>query len=194
MTDIDSTNSWELKYCRGKIDGNTLTPPSPLPDYKNYSKLAERSLGHALGPITILLSLGYKYNSKEIKNILIFFSHYIIARQLNDDAHDWEEDLKKGHISAANALLLKKFDTAGKKIDLKKDLPNLQSVYWNSVILDICDEILKQIKKAKKALDSISIIENKTILVAILDPIESSAKTAIAEQKKTAEFLENYKV
>lgn len=194
MNGIDSANSWELKYCRGKIDGNILIPPSPLPDYKNYSKLAERSLGHALGPIAILLSLEYKHNSKEIKNILAFFNHYIIARQLNDDAHDWEEDLKKGHISAANALLLKKLNKAGKKINLGKDLPNLQSIYWNSVILDICDEILKQIKKAKKVLDSMPVIENKSIIATILDPIESSARTAIAEQQKTSEFLENYKV
>lgn len=192
MSGIDSANSWELEYCRGKINGNTLTPPDPLPDYKNYSKLAERSLGHALGPVAILLTLGYKQNSKEIKNVLAFFRHYIIARQLNDDAHDWEEDLKKGHISAANTLLLKKLGKTGKKIDLKKDLPDLQSIYWSSVILDICDEILKQIKKAKEVLDSISIIENKSILEKMLEPIESSARTAIAQQQKTSEFLENY--
>lgn len=192
MNGIDSANSWELSVCRGKIDGNILVPPHPLPDYKNYLKLAERSLGHAMGPIAIMLSLGYKHNSKEIKNTIAFFSHYIIARQLNDDAHDWEEDLKKGHISAANAILLKKLGTAGKKIDIEKYLPNLQSVYWNSVILNLCDEISKQIQKAKKALANLSVIENKSILEEILNPIESSARTAIAEQKKTSEFLENY--
>lgn len=96
---IDSANFWEVTHCR-----NT----NNLPDYGDMEVLANRSLGHVLGPIAILFKLGFNSSSPEIKNLISFFRHLLIARQLNDDLFDRDEDLKKNCISPVVSLTLKK--------------------------------------------------------------------------------------
>src|SRR5207302_1646631 len=110
-----------------------------IPDYKNYKQLAQKSLGHGLGPFAVLFSLGYRKNSPEIKNLLLFFTHYLIARQLNDDAHDWEKDLQLGHINAVCALIVKRYQTK-EHLSLPYDqvVPQLQQVFWDEIIEDVC--------------------------------------------------------
>ncbi len=193
MDTLESANTWEVSNCRVKIKNRCLKLEKTI--YKNLDKLAQRSMGHSFGPIAILFSLGYKKDSKEIQNLILFFKHYIIARQLNDDAHDWEEDLKKGHITYVAETLLKKFKTKYNKktIDLKKDLQNLQSMFWHETILDICPQVLENVKKARIALDKISIIKNNAPFEKFLAKVEGAANEALDEREKTLKFLGVYK-
>ena len=192
MDEIDSANSWEVNNCRLKIKNKKLDLKNfdfNKTIYKNLDKLAERSMGHALGPIAILFNLGYKKDSDEIKNLILFFKHYIIARQLNDDAHDWEQDLKNGHITPVVEILLKQF---GKSIDLKKNLQELQSMFWHETILDICDKILKNVETSRKALSNILIIKDNAPFEKFLTKVERAATDALYEREKTLKFLRAY--
>jgi len=193
---IDAANAWETTSCRLKANQSNFIIPSPLPDFGDYSKLAERSIGHSLGPAAILFSLGLKEDSLEIKNLSAFFCHYIIARQLNDDAHDWEDDLKKGQASAAVSLTIKKWQEkhpAKKEIDIKGDLLELQQIFWHEVIVEMCHEIKKRIGLARECLEKNAIIQKPSKFLEILEPIEGSADQALQEQKETVEFLRTYK-
>ncbi|MBU4421375.1 hypothetical protein L6259_01795 [Candidatus Parcubacteria bacterium] len=193
---IDAANVWETTNCRLKIDKSNLIIPSPLPDFGDYSKLAERSIGHFLGPAAILFSLGYKKDSPEIKNLSTFFHHYIIARQLNDDAHDWEDDLKKGQLTGAVSLTIKKWQDkhpTKKRINIKNDLSELQQIFWNETIAETCYEIKKQVALARECLEKNAIIQKPAKFFEILRVIESSADQALKEQKETVEFLKTYK-
>lgn len=181
---IDSANAWEVL--------NTRCLTNKIPNYGNLSKLEEKSLGHALGPLAILFSLGYKENSREVKALLSFFKHYIIARQLNDDAHDWEEDLKKGHINAVGAQILKKAQSSKSKTK-KLDIEKLQYVFWHYTIVDVGSDIIHHIKLAKNDLKKISIIKNTSLLNKLLIPVEGSAKGALKERKEAMKFLKAYK-
>ena len=184
---IDGANTWESIHCRiSDIDAFLLSSKIPIPEYADYSQLAHKSLGHALGPITILYKLGYAKDSDEIKNLLNFFKHYLIARQLNDDAHDWQEDLKKGQISAVVAKLL---------VDAKDGphtISSLEQVFWNTTIDTICEKIMYHVDLAKDHLEKISMIDNKNLLLKILTPITSAVERTRESKLETKKFLHTY--
>ncbi|MBU1046588.1 terpene cyclase/mutase family protein [Patescibacteria group bacterium] len=182
---IDSANTWETTHCRG-ID------LKQIPNYENYQRLADRSLGHALGPIAILFSLGYKKDSLEIKNTIKFFENYIIAKQINDDAHDWEDDLKKEHISSACALVLKEWSKKNNKNpNLEEDLDKLRSIFWYKIINKSCKDVLKHSQIAMESIKKVKIINNFKMFENILAKQEKSAQDALKEQKETLQFIEN---
>jgi hypothetical protein len=179
MDVLDNANTWEIAHTR-------FLPKSGLlefvPDYGDYSQLANKSLGHALGPLAVLAQLGYQENSKEVKQFLSFFRHYIIARQINDDAHDWEDDLKRGQINAVGAMVLA----------TTKDRLKLKEVFWQEVIQKACQTILEHIQEAKAILAESLFVENKSLLLSLLVPIELSAQKALTEQKEALEFVQKY--
>ncbi len=196
MDMIDAANTWEVMNCRLQIQNSTVsadrqefkTQGFPIPNYGNLSRLADRSLGHALGPLAILFSLGFTSKSSEIKNLMKFFKHFLIARQLNDDAHDWEKDLKMGHVNAVGSQILKK----AKHKKLKTEIDQLQKIFWYETVVDICQTVLKHTRLAQKALKEISIITNSSLLKKLLVSIEDSAQKALKERKETLKFLGIY--
>jgi hypothetical protein len=199
MDQLDGANTWEAINCRFKIkEGKTNITKAIIPDYKNLKKLAERSMGHALGPIAILFSLEPVESKKDLENIIIFFENYIIARQLNDDAHDWEEDFKRGQFNSASALILKswfdKKDLQEKEIviNLEKDISEMQGIFWHEVIINMCEEILKRVEIARQALKKINVIADYKILEKLLDVPATSARQALKEREETIKFLKTY--
>lgn len=196
MDRIDAANAWETNNCRTKISGSRLTIPERLPDYGNMEKLADRSIGYALGPAAVLYIHTGKIESPEIKNLMAFFENYIIARQLNDDAHDWEADLKKGQLSPAVVLVLEKYSGRHKnkkELDLKKETKELQKIFWHKVIQEVCGKSIFHVKKAGRHLRKIASVKDKTAFEAMLASVEKSAEEALIEQKEMLEFLEEYR-
>ena len=173
MDNIDKANQWEITNCYNF---------KKLPDYKKYSQLAQKSLGHALGPIAILYSFGLDKNSLEVKNVWNFFKNYLIARQLNDDAHDWEDDLKKGFINPVSVEILKKANN-------KK---NFQKIFWEEILPQISNIILENIAKAKKNITKTNLITKPEIIFSLLKNVEYSAQKAIHEQTETRKFIREY--
>ncbi len=199
MDRIDSANTWEINNCRLSIKNGQFKIPNNLPNYQNYTLLADRSLGHALGPIAILFMLGFNKNSEQVEKVISFFKHYIISRQINDDAHDWQEDLEKGHLDSANSNVLKKyqeFTDQGKlgQVDIKKVMPDLQKIFWYETIPEIGQEALNHIKSAKQIIESIPLIENKSIILNLLTPVEKSSQKVLFEREETIKFLKAYKL
>lgn len=196
MDRIDAANTWEVTHCRAKTQETQLTITT-LPNYEHYSRLADRSIGHALGPITILLKDGHAPDSTAIKTILTFFEHYIIARQLNDDMHDWEEDFRKGHINSIVAVLLKKWQTKNQKtfpfsFDTTTDLKVIQHIFWHETVLDFAHDCEQHIAKAKEAIRSISQLHDYSYFDSLLSPLERSTDKVKKEQKEMIEFLSAY--
>lgn len=186
MDNLDGANSWEVCNCRIKKNFQ-------IPAYDTVAKLAHRSLGHALGPIAILFVLGYDESSKEVKYILEFFSYYLAARQLDDEAHDWEEDLQKGHINAVVSRILRKAEQ--KHIPFKAphaDMDTLRELFWYEVITGVSQDMLSYIDSARSALSEIPIITDTSLLEKLLCRVERSAKKALKEREETIMFLDAY--
>jgi hypothetical protein len=196
MNGIDSANIWETRYCRIKIIEGTIQIKSlVLPKWNNYEKLAERSYGHALGPLAILIDLGFSEESQEMKYLREFFKHYLIARQLNDDAHDWEEDLNKGQLNPVVCLLIVKYQRQHRiKNTIKLSYLSLQlnGIFWNDMFPDVCKIILFHIKKAKISLNKIQVIQNIELFEKILDDLKLTTENAFKDQQNTIEFLEEF--
>lgn len=184
---IDSANGWEVSNCRDKSWLH-------IPDYGDLSPLANRSLGHALGPIALFLILGYKENSPEIQGLRTFFEHYLIARQLNDDAHDWEDDLKKGHINAVGAQVLTR--ASGRAITHareKGDFLLLETLFWNTIIDTVCRNVTTHTLHARKALKKFGhCIESEALFTAILAGPEVMVAKTKKEKSDTLKFLKAF--
>ena len=197
MDTLDSTNAWEAANCRVTINNNRFDLENfIIPDFRNFERLAEKSLGHALGPVAILFSLGYTKQSPEMKSLLLFFKHYLIARQLNDDAHDWEKDLLKGYCNSVGSLLLEKYRRELSKnkesIVMGKHIKRLQKIFWYEVIVEVCSLINQHTQIARDALNSCSVIAEHHLLDQLLIPHEKAARIALDERKNALKFLQTY--
>lgn len=193
MDSLDSANFWETQACRTKVEGSIFYIPKSLPNYADYENKFKPASGHILGPVAMLLMLGYKINSPEVQNFMDYFRHYLIAMQINDDAHDWEEDMRRGHISTVVDLLLLDFGKKEGMLDLEKDLPELKKVFWFKTIKKAADIAISHTEKSRQAMKSIDVFENIKPLERIINISENIAKKALKEQSDSVNFLEAYK-
>jgi hypothetical protein len=180
---IDEANLDETVTMRCDPDEvwNIPNPPSGV------CNLAQKSLGHLLGPMAIMWALGYTNESQEFQSIEEFFKHYLIARQLNDDAHDWESDSARGIITPVVAELIR---------DKTSDTPalaELQAIFWEKTIISLSEKILEHVVLARAALSKAPVEMDVSFLEELLLPIERSAQLTLKEQQETLQFLRAFK-
>ncbi|HCU70562.1 MAG TPA: hypothetical protein DIC35_02265, partial [Candidatus Moranbacteria bacterium] len=192
MDKLDAANTWETVHCRTKIEGNKFFIPQNLPDYGNYDFKFQPASGHILGPVALLVYLGYDLNSEEVQNLIAYFKNYLIAMQINDDAHDWEEDMRRGHLSTVVVMLLKDLAWTKESVDLDKDIVELKKTFWFKTIGRASQAAVDYAEKSRAALDALMIIENKAPLERFITDTENIAKKALKEQKESVNFIENY--
>lgn len=176
MDKIESANAWETTHCRF----SDKDAPEKIPDFENLSQLADKSIGHALGPIAVLYSLGYKRNDIEVKKTISMFRSYIIARQLNDDAHDWKDDLNMGHINVVGAMVLERASD------------NLEKVFWDKIVINVSQQILRHAGKTITEAQENPAIHNHMFFRNLVEPLRQSAKKTLEEQRRAAEFIREY--
>lgn len=192
MDELDGANTWENIHCRAKIEGTKFIVPDQLPDYGEYENKFRPASGHILGPVAMMVQLGYSVESPEVKNLVAYFRNYLIAMQINDDSHDWEEDLRRGHISTVVAMLLQDLNWPTKEIDLEKDLSELKKVFWFKTIAKAARLAVGYTEKSRQALQSLAILENPAPLEKFILISENVAKKALKEQRDSVNFLESW--
>jgi hypothetical protein len=196
---LDYANCWETVHARCRVADGVLTLPETLPDYGDYAFLADRSLGHALGPMAIWEFLGYSKRSAEWRHTLGFFRHVLAARQLNDDAHDWESDLKRGILSSVATDILRRWRSGrdpetSVTIDFRNPeaLSVLQEVCWNEAMPDVCGAVLAHAEKAERHLGKLGLSQG-WLLQDIVGSVKGVAEKALKEREQTLRFLEAYR-
>lgn len=186
MDRVDYANFYEFKRARF----NDKTDYSAEKIYPNAEFIAEKSIAHCLGPLSVMTKIGFSPESQEFQNLFSFYQNYLVARQLNDDAHDWEEDLMRGQINYAGEVLLRDFKKRNnRKTDLPKDLLELRKLFWDKTIMEICDIIKNKIVEARRNLLFLSEILEQNYLEGKLNELEGSANKAVEERAKTKQFL-----
>lgn len=186
INQMEEANIWEVGNCRfdrEKIDLNKL------PKKIHLDFLADKSIGHALGPVVILKKIGLE----NYFDLAEFFENYLIARQLNDDAHDWEEDLKRGQLNFAGLLVLKDYANKykDKKFDLEKKINNLRLIFWQKTIKMIVKQIRRSTRQARLFRKKIDILDESFLENKLLS-LEKSANKALIESNEAMEFIKNY--
>jgi hypothetical protein len=191
MDRIDSANAWEQRHCRILAEPDATpadTLACPLPSFGNHQTLADRSIGHAMGPLAILLFAGYNAESEEYKNVESFFRHYLIARQLHDDAHDWAEDLLRGRVNSVGVIVLKSF----KEKYSDAALPRLKKIFWEETIDVVAHMIIAHVVAAGHARES-SPLSDTDFMESELQRLVCGARRAVAERDEALIFLKDYK-
>ena len=68
-----------------------FNPPSKIDSFSPTAPC--KSIGHCIGPILLLTYTHPKISHEEIKHFISFYKNLLSAKQLSDDAHDWETDM-----------------------------------------------------------------------------------------------------
>lgn len=168
---IDTANNWELSNCRFDVEDGRITL-GKLPNFDGLDKLADKSIGHALTPIAILVRQGYSPRGSEASSVLLAIRHYLIARQLNDDLHDWQEDLERGHITFVVAQILGAMKLRQKKLNIKRSMPSMQRQFWHETVLDVCQVVDRHVSASRKALSSCTALKKGNVIDLLLDEID----------------------
>jgi hypothetical protein len=195
MNIVDNADIWEQNHCRIATATQDLMQ-AQLPLFENYANLADRSIGHALGPLTQLLSFGYDDSSEENSSLMRLFRHYLIARQLHDDAHDWEKNLLNGRINSVCALLLmqlQNYHAQDKDVVLVNDaIPKLRKIFWREIIDRVTDLILFHIDRASDSKTRSTLFRGTDLLEKELTNLGTKARSIFSERAMVAEFFNHY--
>jgi hypothetical protein len=188
---MDSANMWEITHCRFTVKGIKIHVGT-LPQYGNLQKLAERSLGHTLAPMAVLMAKSTDDNSKIATMLQKSLRHYLIAKQLNDDAHDWQEDMQKGHITYVVAEVLRQANIQAGEHKLEALLSKLQKQFWHTVLPDICRTMQRQVRLSRQTLKLVEGLQTDNIIGRLLDGIDASIAETLRTQSEAIKFLEHY--
>jgi hypothetical protein len=190
---IDGANAWELAHCRFQRRGELLII-GRLPNYGDLSALADRSIGHALVPLAILEFAGKGPGTPAFRSLLKAFRHYLIARQLNDDAHDWPEDLQNGHITPVVAKLLKELKVKQGKQSVKDLLASARPQFWHYTLPEICRMTKRHINLSRQAVKRISLLKPENVITDLLGGLEASVADTLHQQNQAEDFLKHYQL
>ncbi|HVU59938.1 MAG TPA: hypothetical protein VHC98_03830 [Candidatus Saccharimonadales bacterium] len=196
MDRLDAANTWEICHCRGTLqDGRVYF--SSLPEYGTYWQLADRSLGHTIAALGVLYAAGYGADAPVMRALREFFRHYLIARQLHDDARDWEEDLRHGHCNAAAVPAIRHWLVTQHRaledgIDLAAEQEALQASMWEAAVVPVCAQITRQVRAARRALRTAGDAVDTAPLLALLDEPEQGAAQVLVKRQQVMDFITHW--
>ncbi len=188
---MDNANTWEVTHCRFVVTQTHITIGT-LPRFGQRQKLAERSLGHGLTPLALLVASGASLHSPQVRAIEQAFRHYLIARQLNDDAHDWKEDAQRGHITYVVAQILRQLRATGDQ-PFETLLPAMEHQFWNHTLVTVCQTMQQHIARGQALIADNACLAPNNLLFKLLSQTEKSVLKTLKTQKQALSFLENYR-
>jgi len=175
---VDSANAWELEHCRFVLNETDIIISS-LPTQSSMEYLLEnRAIAHIIGPVSIAESLRLgDVDSAKIKQAL---KYYCIARQLNDDLHDWMDDFIAGRITYVVSSLLRKSGYKKGVYDTEKTLNSLKNIFYESELERLCSITQNYVSKSSRILAEVNPYFKESKFVKFyLNPIGDSAVKAM---------------
>lgn len=175
FADIDDANAWEAAHCRFPVENQHITI-GELPIYNNIDKLAGKSLGHTLAPMAILVKSGYSLTCQSAAYVQQGLKHYIGARQLLDDMHDWIDDLKNGRATYVVAATARGLELIPGTYDLQTLLPKFRRHFWHKTLLNACYAAERNLADSRECFARSGIIKPSGPVDDLLGRLESSIK------------------
>lgn len=190
FTRMDHANAWELAHARFERAGESIII-SQLPHYGHYQILADRSSGHILGPLAIatlcdVSSDAFHHFEKGLR-------HYLIARQLSDDIHDWKEDFTAGHASSIITYLLQQLHTSPGTYSFASLFEAMQANFWQSSMENLTAIIVRHLQYSRRHLLRSGLLQKNTPLFTLHSRLESIAKVSLSQYHSSQAFLKAYK-
>ncbi len=188
---IDSANDWEQQHARAAVHGGKITL-TKLPDYAALNQLADRSWGHGLAATGVAFAHYHSLDDLHMRALQTFFRHFLIARQLNDDAHDWEEDLRAGHLSAVLTMLLESAYELPRTVKIVDELDSLRQYFWQHTISEVVKLIRSHLSSAEQALKVLAEDIDTTVFMGWLDTLETAVTAALTGRDEALQFMQAY--
>lgn len=189
---MDAANTWEQLHCRFVVE-NGIISIGQLPNYGRLEMLANRSAGHVLAPLAVLLAGGVSPSGVGFRAIERALRHYIIAKQLSDDMHDYKEDLLEGRITyvVASCLRALKISKGGQSMtDL---VPRVERMFWHEVLFTICDKTAWHTTKARQEIQRSGLFEAHNVLIELLEDIDKIIRDTRDSVQVVQDFLKTYR-
>lgn len=190
FTNMDAANSWELHHCRFLKTEDTITI-SRLPSYGRLDFLARRSFGHALGPLAITTIL--PHTPQQAKSVEKALCHYLIARQLSDDIHDWQEDIRAGHSSAVVTHILKNQAIKPGLYPLDPLVEKMQADFWLHSMQATNVMIRHHTSLAKYHFARTHLLKEEGGILNLITRLEAVAIASSNEKKRYEAFSATYR-
>lgn len=192
---MDATQRWELTTARATLQKNRLLLPTSLPNYESLDHLAHKSQASTLASTAVLYSLDYTHQDTAVQEWLTYQHHWLIARQLHDDAHDWEADLIQGHLTPVVTWLLQAHLTSLSKsptfISLTpKRLQLLRTLFWKEVLPLVCQHTHHHLELARGALTRHPLLTHPKFFLAQLAKLKRLTTQTQTEHTTALEFLD----
>lgn len=187
---MDAANAWEVSATRIASPGPQVRlVRAAIPDYGDYATLAGRSLGHQLAPLAVLYAAGMGNKAGSLQR---FFHHFLIARQLNDDAHDWKEDFLRGQL---NPVICRLLQGEGRGMVIRRQrellLKRLTLRFWTHEVEQVCADCEYHLKAAERALARCGFAYPEH-LRALLEPLYRAVAEVRAERARAKGFIASY--
>lgn len=174
---LDAFNACDENYvwesCKTKFNSSNLDTVLKTKFNVDYIERRMQPYLVSMKYLPILIGL----NESTAVSVYNFYRSQIIIKQLDDDAHDWEEDNEAGIMTFVLYLLYKE--------DANPD--SHLSVFWDKVIYilsDICEE---EYNKALKALAEVNL--KNDFMRKLLDKTYQSILNAKEEREKAARII-----
>lgn len=186
---MDTANLRELNECRAHVSSTSIEY-ALLPGYRRNTMLADRAYAHILGPLIVS---GYQSSStvEARKSLRESLESFLIARQLNDDIHDWQEDLANGHLSPVVCSLLRANGRRSGTFDIEALNTELEAYWWEKGLEKSCREALRYADKSLEYASSFRSTKNNGFLLLVTD-LKEAMHASIQIHKRSKEFLETY--
>jgi len=178
LAKLDQANRAEARAKKITLPNGLIPRPQRLPIFSDLTRLADKSLALAVGPLAVLDSLGNQKMSR-FQDTLKFFRFSLAAKQLADDARDWLEDLSQEKITAVNVLVLKAAQRRHLPLDLKNDLTTALVIFAKEVSLKTSQEILALCGLARQNGQKINLPRNNQLLTELIKPLEEATQKAL---------------
>lgn len=175
---VDEANQNETRHCRAMITKNKIDYPIRLPVWRNMERLADKSLALALGPIALLYISGLAKKQNNVRATLDFFRLALSAKQLADDAGDWQEDLEKGRLTPANSLVIKAARKRNLTLDVKRDSLTAHLLFATEASGPIARQISKLCRQARVAARHARLQPDGQLIKGLIRPLETAVEKA----------------
>lgn len=164
-------------------------PSSDTPAIETIERLSgERSLAAILPAMHLFHQASFPPKSEEFLSFSSFFSHYLCAKQLHDDAHDISDDVDADKLSLPILITIEELTEKG----LKPEKSLIKKTFWHRPLRRTCSLIFDHIEQARNHLYACRAIKDTTFFEAILKRLEESAEKAIEEKHALELFLVHF--
>lgn len=187
---MDEANAWELLNCRYDKHGSKITI-GEIPRFANYEVISNRASGHVIGIHMLAHQAGF--GSRTMEHLRLGLHHFLVARQLSDDLHDWAQDFERGHITPVVSLLLTGAQIKPGVHSYPRLFARMQRYFWETGFVKISRLSESHIQKSKEAFLSINNIAKNGPFIDLIDSLKLSTDKSLEVYKEKKDFLREYK-